>query len=343
MEEVIQQAGRRITGERVYKNNYVKNFAAICILAMVTACSEQQAASPDQQAAFPEQDIKIIIPFSPGGGFDSYIRALVPVLEKHLGGKVNVLPINSPGAGGRRGAIETFRATPDGYTIGVFNMPGALIPQLTEDSVGYDLEKLTWLATFGNDPYAYVVNKNSPLRSFADVQAQKQPIMYGATGPSSTSYVATMIMNEMLGIPYEMVTGYTGSSEYTVGVMRGDVVAALVSLSTARPYIKSGDVRPLAMIGVKSEDPAIADADSLGKPELGKLNVVRMLAGPPGMPADLKVIFEKAILAAMADPEFTKWLEQTGNDAQPAGADTTAAAVTELIAFYKNFMHVLKQ
>ncbi len=308
--------------------------AGICLLAIV---------NPPVFAAFPERDIKVIIPFSPGGGFDSYIRAVVPLLKKHLGGKVNVLPINTPGAGGRRGALETFRAKPDGYTIGVFNMPGVLIPQLTEDSVGYDLEKLTWLATFGNDPYAFVVNKNSPLKSFAQVQAQKQPVLYGATGPSSTSYVATVIMNETLGIPYEMVTGYTGSSEYTMGVMRGDVVAALVSMSTARPYIKSGDIRALAMIGVKSTDPAIADADSLGKPELEKLNVVRMIAGPPGLPAELKAILEKAILAAMADPEFTKWLEQTGNDAQPAGADTTAASVTELIAFYKDFMQILKR
>ena len=294
-------------------------------------------------AEFPEKDIKVIIPFSPGGGFDSYIRALVPLLEKQLGGNVNVLPINTPGAGGRRGALETFRAKPDGYTIGVFNMPGVLIPQLTEDSVGYDLEKLTWLATFGNDPYAFVVNKDSALKSFADVQAQKQPVMFGATGPSSTSYVATVIMNETLGIPYEMVTGYTGSSEYTMGVMRGDVVAALVSMSTARPYIKSGDVRSLAMIGAKSTNPTIADADSLGKPDLENLNVVRMMAGPPGLPADIKATLEKAILAAMADPEFTKWLEQTGNDAQPAGAVATANSVAGLIAYYKNFMHILKQ
>lgn len=339
------------------KIKWVKLFAAICVLAMVMACTEQQAASPEQQtgpaeqpvaapgpqAAFPEQDIKVIIPFSPGGGFDSYIRAVVPLLKKHLGDKVNVLPINAPGAGGRRGALETFRAKPDGYTIGVFNMPGVLIPQLTEDDVGYDLEQLTWLATFGNDPYAYVVHKDSPLKSFADVLAQQQPVLYGATGPSSTSYVATVIMNDMLGIPNEMVTGYTGSSEYTMGVMRGDVVAALVSMSTARPYIKSGDVKALAMIGMNSDDPAIADADSLGKPDLGKLNVVRMIAGPPGMPADLKATLETAILASMADPEFTKWLEQTGNDAQPVGADATAASVTELIAFYKNFMHILKQ
>lgn len=318
----------------MFKIGFLKLFLLICLQAI--------AISP-ASAAYPERDIKVIIPFSPGGGFDTYVRALVPVLKKHLGGKVNILPINSGGAGGRQGALETFRAKPDGYTIGVFNMPGVLIAQLTEDKIRFDLEKLTWLATFGNDPYAYVVNKDSPLKSFADVQAQKQPILYGATGPSSTSYVATVLMNEMLGVPYEMVTGYTGSSEYTMGVMRGDVAAALVSLSTARPFIKSGDVRVLATIGAKSDDAAIADANSMGKPEIGKLNVVRMLAAPPGLPAELKVTIEKAILAAMVDPEFTTWLQQTGNDAHPAGAEATAESVKELMAFYKTYLHILKK
>jgi len=346
-----------VAGERVNKIKLIKLFIAICMLVMVTACSEEQAAAPEQQATttgqqvaspgqqatFPDQDIKIIIPFSPGGGFDSYIRALTPLLEKHLGNNVNILPINTPGAGGRRGALETFRAKPDGYTIGVFNMPGVLIPQLTEQDVGYDLEQITWLATLGNDPYAYVVSKNSELTTFTQLQTSTQPVIYGATGPSSTSYVATKIMNETLGIPYEIVTGYTGSSEYTMGVMRGDVTAALVSMSTARPYIKSGDVRVLATIGAKSADPAIADANSLGKPELEKLNLVRMIGGPPGMSADLKVTYEKAFMAAIADPEFKLWLEQTENDAQPAGADATSALVSELLAFYKNFMHILQE
>ena len=323
-----------LTGERVYKMNFNKLFASILLLAV--------SISPTF-AAFPEKDIKVIIGVSPGGGFDTYMRALIPILERYLGNDVNVLPINSAGSGGRRGALETFKAKPDGYTIGMFNMPGVLIPQLTENDVGYDLEKITWLATLGNDPYAFIVNKDSDLISFDQVLAQKSPILFGATGPSSTSYVATVIMNETLGIPYEVVTGYTGSSEYAMGVMRGDVVAALLSMATARAYIKSGDVRALAMIGMKSPDPKIADADSLGKPDLGKLNVVRMIGAPPGLPADIKAIYEKAFMAAMADPEFTKWLESTGNDAAPAGADATSATVTGLIEFYKKYINVLKK
>ena len=319
----------------MHNTKYLNLVAGIlCVLA--SACSPASAE-------FPAKDIRIIIPFSPGGGFDSYIRALTPILEKHLGSDVTILPINTPGAGGRRGALETFRAKPDGYTIGVFNMPGVLIPQLQDDSVGYDLGKITWLATLGNDPYAYVVNGKGSFQSFDQIMAQKQPVLYGATGPSSTSYISTKILNETLGIPYKIVTGYTGSGEYAMGVMRGDVTAALVSMSTARPYIKSGDIRMLAMIGADSADPAVTDAKRLGKPELGKLNVVRMIGGPPDMPAQIKATYEKALLAALADPDFKKWLDQTGNDAHPAGASETAASVSGLIDFYKNFMHVMRE
>jgi len=293
-------------------------------------------------AVFPERDIKIIIPFSPGGGFDSFIRALTPVLEKNLGNDVNILPINMPGAGGKRAALETFRAKPDGYTIGVFNMPGALIPQLQGENVGYDAEKISWLATLGSDPYAYVVNARGGIDSFAQVRSQSTPVLYGATGPSSTSYIATKILNETLGIPYEIVTGYTGSSEYAIGVMRGDVTAALVSMSAARQFIKSGDLRLLAIIGKDSTDPAVLDAGTLGQPELRGLNVVRMIGGPPGMSTELKLTYEKALLAAMADPEFRLWLEQSGNDAQPSGAAETAGSIAGMTEYYKRFMHILK-
>ena len=97
-------------------------------------------------AQYPERDIEIVVPFNAGGGFDSYVRALAPYLERHLPGDVRVIPRNVAGAGGRRGTTEVYRARPDGYTIGAFNLPGVLIPQLQQQRVGYDLSEVTWLA-----------------------------------------------------------------------------------------------------------------------------------------------------------------------------------------------------
>lgn len=305
--------------------------AAVLLLA---GCSEP--------AGYPAKDITVVIPFNSGGGFDTYVRAVAPGIEKQLNGAVNVMPKNLPGAGGRRGATEIYRARPDGYTIGIFNMPGVLIPKLQNIPTQYELSEVTWIGTFGYDPYVYAVKGDSPLTSIDDVKALNRPATYGATGPGSTSYVATRIFNERLGIPYDIITGYKGSSDYLLGVIRGDVDAALISLASARTYLDSGDIKALAIIGAESDDPAIADAYDLGAPELAKLRVVRMMGGPPGLPADIRATLESAMLAAMEDPDFGRWLESTGNEVHPAGADETAATVADMTQFYEQFKAMLE-
>ncbi len=299
------------------------------------------AVAAGASAQYPQRDIEIVIPFNSGGGFDSYVRALAPWLEKHLPNDVRVIPRNAPGAGGRRGTNDVYRAKPDGYTIGAFNLPGVLIPQLQDMSIGYDLSRVTWLATLSEDPYVYAVRTDSPLRSMRDVAASDTPILYSATGPGSTSYIATTIVNERLAIPFEIVTGYTGSSAYMVGLLRGDVDAVLVNLSAARPYVKSGDIRVLAIFGAESDDPAVADAEDLGVPELGQLNLVRTLGAPPNLPPAVRQTLEQALLAALADPGFTDWLSATGNDVSPAGAADTESAVHAMSQFYENFKQFL--
>ena len=225
--------------------------SAACLLALL-ACGEP--------AEYPAKDISVVIPFNSGGGFDTYVRALAPGLEKHLPGDVNVVPKNLPGAGGRRGASDVFRSRPDGYTIGIFNMPGVLIPRLQGMPTEYELSRVTWLATLGYDPYVFAVSGDSDVTSIDDLRKLGRTVTYGATGPGSTSYVATNIVNEALGIPYDIITGYKGSSGYLLGLIRGDFDAAMISFAAARTYLDSGDIRAIAVFGKQSDDPAIADA-----------------------------------------------------------------------------------
>ncbi len=294
-----------------------------------------------EPSEYPVRDITIVIPFSSGGGFDTYVRALAPSLEARFPGKINVLPKNLPGAGGRRGASDIYRARPDGYTIGIFNMPGVLIPKLQGIPTEYDLSRVTWLATLGYDPYVFAVKGDSPLTSIDDLKNLGRVITYGATGPGSTSFVATKIVNETLGIPFDIITGYKGSSGYLLGLIRGDFDAAMFSFAAARTYLESGDIKAIAVFGTDSDDPAVADAADLGAPELGQLRLVRMMGAPPDLPADVRDMLEAALLAAMEDRNFKAWLEDTGNEVHPANATETAMAVAEMTQFYDQFKSLL--
>jgi tripartite-type tricarboxylate transporter receptor subunit TctC len=328
---------RSIPRHRAAPGRTVRRRAVRCVWLTTLLLGIACAAS----AQFPERDIEIIVPFDAGGGFDTYVRALAPWIEKHLDNRVRVVPRNAPGAGGGMGTNDVFRARPDGYTIGAFNLPGVLIPQLQDIGVGYDLGKITWIATLSDDPYVYAVRTASPLTSIQMAIDEGRTLLYSATGPGSTAYVATTIVNARLGIPFEVVTGYTGSSAYLVGLLRGDVDAVLVNLSAARPYLASNDIRALAVFGTDSGDSDVADAASLGAPELARLNLVRMIGAPPGLPHSVRRMLEAALLAALEEPEFVAWLAATGNTVNPAGADATEAAVRDMAQFYEQFKPLL--
>ena len=81
---------------------------------------------------FPEKIITWIVTYPPGGGFDTYARAIAKRMPKYLPKKVQIVIKNSPGAGGRYGTNLLYRAKPDGYTIGILNAQAKLYEQYRE-------------------------------------------------------------------------------------------------------------------------------------------------------------------------------------------------------------------
>src|SRR5215831_14870859 len=80
-------------------------------------------------ANFPAKNIQFIIPYAPGGGFDTFVRFIAPVMETHLPRRTNIVPNNITAGSGSRGISQLYRSKPDGYTIGIFDVPGMFIQQ----------------------------------------------------------------------------------------------------------------------------------------------------------------------------------------------------------------------
>lgn len=273
----------------------------VAALAAIFFCAAAHAA-----ARYPERDISFVVPDPPGGGFDTYVRVIAPFLERALPQKVNVIPTNIAGAAGTKGATAVFRAKPDGYTIGIFNMPGILVQQLQGHASGFDLYKMSWLASFGADPYMLSVPATSPYHALAELRAIGRPIKITTTGPGSTSYVAMHIAAALLGLSIEPLTGYRGSYDYVLGAIRGDGDATVTALPVLRKYLSAGDIRLLVAFEQHAPAPATDDATSLGIPDLAEIKVERLVGGPPGMPLEIVQILSEALTAAMRNPEIAK-------------------------------------
>jgi tripartite-type tricarboxylate transporter receptor subunit TctC len=292
-------------------------------------------------AGYPERDITFIIPNQVGGGFDAYVRAIAPAMEKYLPNKVNVVPLNVPAGGGAKGVSQLYRARPDGYTVGILNIPGLFILQARGG--GYDLNKFTWLAGLGRDPYALAVPWNSPIKSVADLQALSatRPVKFTTTGPDGTAYGVTMIATELLGIRLQLITGYKGSSEYVAAAVRGDGDDVITNLPLLGRFEAGQSLRLLATFTKGGTRPDVPNATALGLPQLADILVERMVAAPPNLPADVKKILVEAIDKAVNDPTVVALSEKAGLGLALQSPDEVAADVHAQANFFDKWRKYL--
>jgi tripartite-type tricarboxylate transporter receptor subunit TctC len=295
-------------------------------------------------AAFPEKNITFIIPYGPGGGFDTFVRVVSPVMQKYLPRRVHVVPMNIATAGGGKAMAQLYRTRPDGHTIAVFPIPGAFILQEQQNARGFDLNRFTWLGSLGpSDNYVLAVGANSPVRSLSELQAlsKTREIKFTTTGPDGTSYLATVISTQLLGIRTRLITGYAGSNDYVVGAMRGDGDAAVVAISTARPFHDSRQLRILASFEPKSSIPGVQDAMALGKPELGQITIDRMVAAPPRLPQNIRTILTAALDRAVRDPQVVGWARAQGIPWTPHPPGQADGLFRTQAAFFQKWKHYL--
>jgi tripartite-type tricarboxylate transporter receptor subunit TctC len=313
----------------------------LAVSIAVLAIAASGLPSPGIAAGFPERDITFIIPNQVGGGFDAYVRAIAPAMEKYLPNKGNIVPLNIPAGGGAKGVNQLYRARPDGYTIGILNIPGLFILQARGG--GYDLNKFTWLAGLGRDPYALAVPWNSPIKSVADLQAlsARRPVKFTTTGPDGTAYGVTMIATELLGIKLQLITGYKGSSEYVAAAVRGDGDAVITNLPILARFEAGQSLRLLASFTTDGTRPDVPNATTLGLPQLADISVERMVAAPPNLPADIKKILVEALDKAVNDPAVVALSEKSGMGLALQSPDEVAADVHAQANFFDKWRKYL--
>ena len=292
-------------------------------------------------ADYPEKDITVIIPYSAGGGFDSYVRGVLPVMQKYLPNDVNLIPRNMPGAGGRKGATAIYRARPDGYTIGAFNLPGLLLPEVLGEAVAYDLSKVTWLGRISEDEYVLVAAGSSAITSVGDLKALDRPVKFTVTGAGSSAHVASLIATHLLGIDARFITGYQGSQAYILAAVRGDGDVAIGPSTSLSGYTESGDLKVIASFQESSSFPGAETAATLGLPDLNRLTLQRLLGAPPDLNDEARTVLVDALAQALADAELSAWSESTGLPLAPLSGDAAAANFADQRSFYEEFKDIL--
>ena len=283
--------------------------------------------------------IDFVIPYNPGGGFDTIVRTFAPVLQKELG--TTVVPQNVPGASGNRGGQTVWRADPDGYTIGIFNVPGVTVTEATDRNLGYPLSEITWIANLAQEQYAVAVPAGSAIDSIAALCAQGKAVKLSDTGLDSTSSITSVIMFDILKCPITNVTGYGGSNDTMIAVMRGEVDATLKPIGSLTKYVDSGDLKIIFTLTRDKVLPGVEDATDIGHPEIANFTINRVVGGPKGMDPAVVEGLSAAFKAASDSAAVKDWASGSGTELSYMDAATTAKMMDTLSSFYGQYKPLL--
>jgi len=301
-----------------------------------TQGTQPTAAPPSPTAAaacdgFPARDVELVVPYSPGGGFDTWARMVAPYLQKNLPNTVNVVVTNKSGAGGLVGVTEVYGSPADGYKIAITE-PGVLVTQQIAGTTEVDPTRLRAIGRFAVSPEViFIAEENAHgWETIEDVQAyaESQPVIMSHGGVAAVNVVSM----QALGLPYTGIF-HEGSSESVLSVVRGDGEIAVFTWTSMIEHIQAGDIKPVVIVGTK--DPEImpayelaADVPSLdeasGQEGLGAaLEQHRILVAPPETPDCVIDILSDAFVSAMEDPALVAEAEAAELLPVPLGAEET--------------------
>ena len=305
----------------------------------------------DGDTDYPQQTVTLLIPYGPGGGYDTYTRLVAPYVEEELGETVQ--PQNREGAGGVIATEETYNADPDGYTLQIANVSDFAINQIQED-VDYDLTEMTWLAQIAEDLRGIGVAAHTEITTFDEyVEAvQNEELKFYAPGPGSGQVIVPAVLGEVADLyPAENVTDnvvtYDGRSEAYQGMLGGDVDVMAGTYNSILPFAEEDQEDPVEMIlalNVDEEPPEqTPDADTLATAGVDNAEEIqdtvtgrRAFAGPPDLPDDVTGVLVDAFEAAIADDEFLQEAEEAERPVSYLGPEDTARAVQNMIEPWEN-------
>lgn len=293
--------------------------------------------------------VTYIVTTNPGGGYDFYGRLVAEYMQKHLPGATFVVK-NVPGAGHLVGTNTLYASKPDGLTIGTFNT-GLIYNQIMGmDGVKFDLTKMSWIGKAASEPRVVVIAEQSPIKSFKELQEQKEPVNFATAGIGSAAYVETVMLTKLLKLPINILTGYSGNDDQ-LAMRRGEIVGAIASRSTFDQFKQNGYARYIAQVGGKEKDTPQLGGELVKDPAALSLialihtqaDISRLTAGPPGIPQDRLDALREAYRKALGDPELIAKAEKSGRPIDPAYGDDVLKMVKDALTQPQATIMLLKE
>ena len=325
------------------------------LFSMVSGLSFLSSAQAQGEPFYKGKTIKVLVGTSAGSLYDLWARVIAVHLVKHIPGNPDTFVQNMPGASHKIAANYLYNvAKPDGLTLIGSILPGLYLDQLIgQKEVQYDWAKFVWIGSPVKGDSQMTMRADTPYKSMDDIRNAKEPARCGSTGTSSTTYILTRMLEEIMPpTKFQVVLGYPGGPEMDLAIERGEIYCRTFTIETffsREPYLtwlQKGFVRNIFQTGRKRE-PRLADVPTLYEimdryktPESGRRLATVLLASgalgrpiltSPGTPPDRVKILRQAYEKMVKDPAFLDDVKKKKFELDPTSGEELEVIVKEIM------------
>ncbi|HZM43440.1 MAG TPA: tripartite tricarboxylate transporter substrate binding protein [Burkholderiales bacterium] len=268
---------------------------------------------------YPERPIRIVVPFTPGGGTDIISRALGQHLSSVWG--QNIIIDNRPGGNTVVASEIVARARPDGYTLIMQINSLTALPAMAKDGLGtISLDQFSPVSLVASLPHVLVVNRQVPAASVRELvalaKAAPGKLNYATPGVGTPVHLAGALFASMAGINIVPVP-YKGAAEYTAAVLGNHVQMVFGSAPTAIPHIRTGAFKALGA-STSKRIPQLPDVPTIAESGFAGYDISSWygVLAPAKTPNDIVARLAKEVAAATKTKAFMDALpdyEMIGN------------------------------
>ena len=307
-----------------------------------------------QTSFYEGKTIRIVTGYPAGDTNDQWPRLFAQLMTKHIPGNPTIIVQNMPGGGSMIAANYVYSVgKADGLTLGWIS-PALYFDQLVgRKQVQFDWAKFAWIGSPVESEHQMYMRSDSPYKTVEDIRKATVPPRCGATGTSSTGYYIPKLMEETLGVKFNIVAGYQGGGPVDLAVEKGELhcrAMTIESFFNREPFHtwrKNGFVHNVMQTGRK-RDPRMPNTPLLSElmeqyktPESGK-RVARIIlaagafgrpmVASPGVPPDRVKILRDAFTKSVKDPEFIAETKKRKFDLEPVSGEEMESLAKEVVS-----------
>ena len=235
-------------------------------LLVGTSLGMAVAASADTALAqhCPSKSVRLIVPFSPGGGTELVVRTVATKLTELR--KQSVIVDNRGGASGNIASELVARAAPDGCTLLFGHSSPIVINPILFKALPFDTVKdFAPVSLLGSVQFLLVVHRTVPAGSVPElialIKSKPGELPYGSGGAGSPPHLAAELFKSRTGVDMIPIP-YKGGGPLEIAVLSGEVKIVFSAFSTSLPHVKTGVLKSLAVTGPK-RSPAAPDVPTM--------------------------------------------------------------------------------